>query len=174
MKYLKPQQYQAVIALASGENILSICSRLGISRSTIDRWVKNENFQQLYQNACLEAYKSGIAELCLGASQAAIYLRSIITDPDVPSAVKVRAIDVLFRHASSIERQDTELIQAIKVLLKNECLPAPIAKQIIYKLDNVAAEIIDSFDTDKIEKINDKQVIDLVKTAVLGSSTTDD
>ncbi|KAB8316172.1 hypothetical protein SD81_028270 [Tolypothrix campylonemoides VB511288] len=67
-----------------------------MSLSTIEKWKQKADFQELLQSAIQEIYIQSIAELGLGATEAARELRRIIGDPDVSDRVRISAIALLF------------------------------------------------------------------------------
>lgn len=173
---LNNSHYKAIIALASGEEKESVADRIGVTIRTIDRWLQREDFQELYHQACREAYRNGLATLCEGSADAALKLRGIINDPDVPSAVKVRAINVLFTHAATIEESSNELVHAVKILLRNKCIPTPVFNNLRSRIDNLQDEIKSSFNLEDNSR-GESELIKLIQGAVLGgdvSGSSDD
>lgn len=100
MEELTPIQNQALCLLAAGYNKQEVASRTEINTRTLARWEKEPNFKKKLKEAVAKTYDSTIAELVAGSREAAKKLKNIIDDPDVPSRVKVTAIQVLLNNAA--------------------------------------------------------------------------
>lgn len=114
MEEISPNQNQALCLLAAGYSAEEIAKSLGVSRRTIDNWKKLPNFKKLLRKAIAATYEAAIAELICGSREAAIELKTIISDPETPRAVKVRAISVLLGTAAKIK--DLELEERLEYL----------------------------------------------------------
>jgi len=113
---ISPNQNRALCLLAAGYSAEEIAKSLGVSRRTIDNWKKLPNFKKLLRKAIGETYDAAIAELVCGSREAAIELKTIISDPETPRAVKVRAISVLLGTAAKVK--DLELEERLESLEK--------------------------------------------------------
>lgn len=162
------KQSQIVIALANGESRKSLASRFEVTEKTLIRWMESETFQREYKEAQQRLFDAGIAVLAEGAIEAAWQLRGIISDPGVPSAVKIRAIDILFKHAATASREQ-ELIKAIEILTKEGLIPLEAARSITYKISSLGKDIVDSFGVKNQDENSKEKVLALIKAAVLGS-----
>lgn len=100
LEELTPIQNQALCLLAAGYSKQEVSTLTDIHIRTIIRWGKEPNFKKMLKEAVAKTYDSAIAELCSGAREAARKLKDIIDDPDVPSRVKVTAIQVLLNNAA--------------------------------------------------------------------------
>ncbi|MBW4450644.1 MAG: hypothetical protein KME38_28400 [Spirirestis rafaelensis WJT71-NPBG6] len=124
MEELTPTQNQALCLLAAGYDKHEVANISGITIRTLDRWRKNPKFDKLLKQAIRKTYDACIAELVSGSRDAARTLKSIISDSDVPSRVKVTAIQVLLTNASKVKDDLLEeRLEAVEALLdadKNE------------------------------------------------------
>lgn len=102
------KQHTAILHLATGSSIKEAALAAGVSTSAIDKWKKNEEFQQLLNSAIQQIYVAGIAELSLGCLAAAKELRRIATDPDTADRVKVSAITVIFGQMEKFKSWELE------------------------------------------------------------------
>ena len=158
------------MALANGEDKHALAARFEVTYRTLNRWMESESFQREYREAQQRLFEAGVSVLAEGATEAAWQLRGIISDPGVPSAIKIRAIDVLFRHASTANKEQ-DLIRAIDLLSKEGLIPHDAAKSIIARISSLGRDVVDSFGIrDASQDINGNKVIALIKSAVLGHS----
>lgn len=170
MEELTPSQRTALLALAAGENKHTVAAKAGVTVRTIERWLQKDNFKFLYNNACRESYFAGVAQLCDGAQAAAIQLRGIIADPDTLSTIKVRAIDILFKHAGRVGNGEIAIIQALKTLLTEGVIPGELAKQLLSKTTKITNEMQNIFTEGNEDREFDKnQAIALIQHAILGT-----
>lgn len=167
-KYDPYVQSQIVIALANGENRKNIAERFEISQATLAKWINSETFRREYKEATQHLYRSGISLLAEGAREAAYQLRGIISDPATPAVIKIRAIDVLFRHASTVD-QELQFTKALSLLSQEGLLPPGVVRNVSARIENIASEIVESLTTDTESKISESQAIQLVKSAILGN-----
>ena len=124
MEELTPTQNQALCLLAAGYDKHEVASVSGITIRTLDRWRKNPEFDKLLKQAIRKTYDAAIAELVSGSREAARTLKSIISDPNVPSRVKVTGIQVLLNNAARVKddllEERLEAVEAILDADKNE------------------------------------------------------
>lgn len=124
MEELTPIQNQALCLLAAGYNKQEVASLTEINTRTLTRWEKEPNFKKMLKEAVAKIYDAAIAELVSGSREAARQLKNIIHDPDVPSRVKVTAIQVLLNNAAKAKDDLLEeRLEAVEALLdadKNE------------------------------------------------------
>lgn len=97
---LEENQITALCLLAAGYQISVVAERTGVTRRTIERWKLQPEFKKTLREAMCRVYDSAIAELTLGAKEAALELKRIIHDSDVPAKVKITAINVLLTHTA--------------------------------------------------------------------------
>ncbi len=102
------KQHTAILHLATGSSIKEAALAAGVSTSAIDKWKRNEEFQQLLNDAIQKIYLAGIAELAKGCLESARELRRIATDPDAGDRVKVSAISALFGQIEKVREWELE------------------------------------------------------------------
>ena len=68
---LTPQQEQACLLLASGENLTDVADKLSLNRGTIYKWQQNKAFECFFNKQCQE-YKDEVRNGLLGLHQQAI------------------------------------------------------------------------------------------------------
>lgn len=68
---LTPQQEQACLLLASGENLTDVADKLSLNRGTIYKWQQNKAFECFFNKQCRE-YKDEVRNGLLGLHQQAI------------------------------------------------------------------------------------------------------
>lgn len=68
---LTPQQEQACVLLASGENYTAVAEALNINRGTLYRWLQLPTFECYYNSQCKE-YQDEVKNSVLGLHQQAI------------------------------------------------------------------------------------------------------
>lgn len=124
MEELTPKQNQALCLLAAGYTQEEVASLTKIGSRTISTWKREPNFKKMLKEAVAKTYDAAIAELVAGSRQAARKLKDIIDNPDVPSRVKVSAIQVLLNNAAKAKDDILEeRLEAVENLLyadKNE------------------------------------------------------
>ena len=124
MEELTPKQNQALCLLVAGYTQEEVASLTKIGLRTLSTWKREPNFKKMLKEAVAKTYDAAIAELVAGSRQAARKLKDIINDPDVPSRVKVTAIQVLLNNAAKAKDDLLEeRLEAVEALLdadKNE------------------------------------------------------
>lgn len=95
-----PRQYRALVCLAAGGSNKEAADLAGVSVRAIETWKSKSNFQRLLREATVRVFDQAIAELVLGAQEAAEQLRGIITDEETPARIKISAISTLLTNAS--------------------------------------------------------------------------
>ena len=80
-----------------------------IAPRTLLRWLQLPEFRDPYLKARREAVGQSIARMQQATGAAAITVLKLMTDPNVPAAVKLRAAECVFAHAiKGIELEDIE------------------------------------------------------------------
>jgi hypothetical protein len=81
----------------------------GVGARTLIRWLKLPEFHAAYLKARREAVGQSIARMQQATGAATITVLKLMTDPNVPAAVKLRAAECVFAHAiKGIELEDIE------------------------------------------------------------------
>ena len=93
-------QIKALCLIAAGNSSNDVVAQTGVTKRTIDRWRTQPEFKRMLQNAMAEMYDSAVAELVLGARDAAKILKEIINNEEVPTKNKISAINILLSNAA--------------------------------------------------------------------------
>jgi transposase-like protein len=99
----------AIIALLTQRSAEDAARAIGISSTTLLRWMKEPEFDAAYREARRAAFGQSIARLQQGAAAAATTLLKVMLDQGTPPATRVRAADSVLNHAAkAIELDDIE------------------------------------------------------------------
>ena len=100
---------EAIAALLTQRSLEDAAKTAGIGTQTLLRWLKLPEFQAAYREARRQAVQQAVARLQQATGAAAITVLKLMTDPNVPAAVKLRAAECVFAHAiKGIELEDIE------------------------------------------------------------------
>ncbi len=100
---------EAIAALLTQRNTEDAARAVGISVSTLLRWMKEPEFKAAYREARRIAFGQSVARLQQAASAAVSTLLKVMVDPATPPATKVKAVDSVLDHAAkAIEIEDIE------------------------------------------------------------------
>ena len=100
---------QAIAALLTQRNTEDAARVVGISVSTLLRWMKEPEFNTAYREARRLAFGQSVARLQQASSAAVSTLLKVMVDPASPPSTKVRAADSVLDHAAkAIEIEDIE------------------------------------------------------------------
>ena len=103
------KQEEAIAALLSHRSIEDAAQAINVAPRTLLRWLQVPEFRDAYLKARREAVGQSIARLQQATGAAAITVLKLMTDPNVPAAVKLRAAECVFAHAiKGIELEDIE------------------------------------------------------------------
>jgi hypothetical protein len=98
---------RAIQALLEQPTSEKAATSIGISYTTLWRWMQQENFKVRLHEARRQAYDQSTARLQQASSAAVGTLLRVMTDPTAPVASKVRAADLVLVHAAkAVDRQD--------------------------------------------------------------------
>jgi transposase-like protein len=101
---------EAVAALLSHKSVEDAARSMGLNPNTLLRWLQLPEFQDAYRKARREAVHQSVARLQQATGAAGITILKLMTDPNVPSAVRLRAAECVFDHAiKGIELEDIEV-----------------------------------------------------------------
>jgi hypothetical protein len=114
-KDLTTRQVQGVIALMSSPSISAAADKIGVQRRTLERWLKDDNF-----NAALQAQK---AEALAQASRALLHLAQGATIA-LAQGLKAEKISVRLRSADIVLTKLLQLHSAIEVEQRLDALEA--------------------------------------------------
>jgi transposase-like protein len=100
---------EAIAALLTQRNVEEAARAAGIGTQTLLRWLKVPEFVKEYRKARREAVHQSIARLQQATGAAATIVLKLMTDPNVPAAVKLRAAECVFDRAfKGVELEDIE------------------------------------------------------------------
>lgn len=109
---LTPQQEQACILLASGENVTDVADKLNLNRGTLYKWQQNKAFECYYNKQCQE-YKDEVKNGLLGLHQQAVTtIQQLITTGS--EATRLKAATWVLDKVEAIEVGETSIRRALK------------------------------------------------------------
>lgn len=109
---LTPQQEQACILLASGENVTDVADKLSLNRGTLYKWQQNKAFECYYNKQCQE-YKDEVKNGLLGLHQQAVAtIQRLITTGS--EATRLKAATWVLEKVEAIEVGETSIRRALK------------------------------------------------------------
>jgi hypothetical protein len=99
----------AISALLISRNLEEAARSVGISLSTLIRWMRLPEFDKAYRDARRSAFSQSVARLQQASGAAVTVLLKVLLDPRTPPGTKVRAADSVLDHAAeAIELEDIE------------------------------------------------------------------
>ncbi len=100
----------AIAALLTQRNVEDAARAAGIGTQTLLWWLKIPEFVKEYRNARREAVQQAVARMQQATGAAGTVVLKLMTDPNVPAAVKLRAAECVFDRAmKGIEFEDIEV-----------------------------------------------------------------
>ena len=100
---------EAVAALLSQRSVEDAARAIGVNANTLLRWLEIPDFREAYRQARREAVHQAVARLQQATGAAGLTILKLMTDPNVPAAVRLRAAECVFDHAiKGIELEDIE------------------------------------------------------------------
>ena len=100
---------EAIAALLTHRNIDEAAQAAKIGTNTLLRWMKEPEFDEAHRAARRQALHQSIARLQHATGAAAITVLKLMTDSNVPAAVRLRAAECVFDHAiKGVELEDIE------------------------------------------------------------------
>jgi len=115
------KQEEAIAALLSHRSIEDAARAINVAPRTMLRWLQVPEFRAAYLKARREAVGQSIARMQQATGAATITVLKLMTDPNAPAAVRLRAAECVFTHAikgielEDIETRLTELERAAEV-----------------------------------------------------------
>jgi hypothetical protein len=101
------KQEEAIAALLTQRNVDEAAKAAGVGTRTLLRWLREPEFQADYLKARREAVHQAVARLQQATGVASLTMLKLMTDQNVPAAVRLRAADCVFNHAmKGIENED--------------------------------------------------------------------
>jgi hypothetical protein len=103
------KQEEAIAALLSHRSIEDAAQAINVAPRTMLRWLQVPEFRNAYLKARREAVGQSIARMQQATGAATITVLKLMTDPNAPAAVRLRAAECVFTHAiKGIELEDIE------------------------------------------------------------------
>src|SRR5271155_5674351 len=100
---------QAIAALLTQKSVEEAARAIDLNPNTLLRWLELPEFQRDYLKARREGVYQSVARIQQATGAAAITILKLMTDPNVPAAVRLRAAECVFDHSiKGIELLDTE------------------------------------------------------------------
>jgi transposase-like protein len=104
------KQEEAIAALLSQRNIEDAARVVGVTEKTLRRWMQEPQFNAQYLRARREGVSQAIARMQQATGAAGAVVLKLMTDPNVPAAVRLRAAECVFdRPIKGIELEDIEV-----------------------------------------------------------------
>ena len=99
----------AIAALLTNRNIDEAAKAVGLSPTTLLKWMKIPEFDQAYREARRDAFRQSTARLQQASGAAVTTLLKIMVDGTAPASTRLRAADIVLAHTSkAIEIEDIE------------------------------------------------------------------
>jgi hypothetical protein len=91
---------EAIVALLANRSIEEAARSVGVTNKTLQRWMKEPEFDAAYRDARKTAFGQATARLHHLSSAAVSTLGKVMLDPATPPATKVRAADSVLNHTT--------------------------------------------------------------------------
>ena len=100
---------EAIAALLSHRSVEDAARAIDINANTLLRWLEIPEFRDAYRKARREAVHQAVARLQQATGAASLTLLKLMTDPNMPGAVRLRAAAYVFDYAiKGVEIDDIE------------------------------------------------------------------
>jgi hypothetical protein len=105
---------EAIAALLTRPSIEDAARGVGVSEKTIRRWLQDPQFNARYLQARRDSVRQASARMQQATGAAGTIILRLMTDPNVPPAVRLRAAECVFDHAiKGVELDDIEARVAV-------------------------------------------------------------
>ncbi len=122
MKVLPAKQQKAVASLLAKPTLKDAATDAGISETTLWRWLQEEDFRQVYQQARSRMLEGTLANLAAAGPDAVAVLKNIMADATATPAARVSAaravLEFLIRSQELLEVEAR--LRALEARLTNE------------------------------------------------------
>ena len=117
---LKPRQLKAIDALLRGKGLAGAAAEAGVSRMTLHRWRRDQDFRAAYAEAVRRVFGEGIDRLQAAARKAVRALERGLRSPK--AADQIRSADRLLAHGlRAAELRDlAERVEALEKALEQK------------------------------------------------------
>ena len=100
---------QAIAALLNHRTTEEAAKAVGIGVTTLFRWLNEPEFRAAYLKARRESVSQAIARMQQAAGAAGVTILKLMTDPNAPAAVRLRAAESVYDIAvKGVETEDIE------------------------------------------------------------------
>src|SRR5579863_10342671 len=100
---------EAIAALLSHRSVEEAARAISLNPNTLLRWLEIPEFRETYRKARREAVQQAVARLQQATGIASLTMLKLMTDPNVPGAVRLRAAAYVFDYAiKGVEVDDIE------------------------------------------------------------------
>ena len=100
----------AIVALLSHRTVEDAANAIGIATKTLLRWLQISEFRAEYLKARREVVCQAIARLQQATGAAGVTILKLMTDPNVPASVKLRAaVEVFGLAIKGVEVEDIDV-----------------------------------------------------------------
>jgi len=110
MKDQSRKKEATILALVSNPTIREAAQVVGVSETTIYRWLQDPEFERNYRNARTQVVRHAIAALQGACSQAVEVLKEVMTNTESPATTRVTAARAVLE--MSIKAVEIEDLQA--------------------------------------------------------------
>jgi len=101
---------EAIVALLSHRSVEEAARAINLNPNTLLRWLEIPEFKNAYLKARRQAVHQAVARLQNSTGTASLVVLKLMTDPNVPAAVRLRAAEcALDRAMKGIELEDIEV-----------------------------------------------------------------
>jgi len=101
------KQEEAIAALLTQRNTEDAARTVGVTPKTLLRWMKLPEFKAAYREARWEGVNQAFARMQQATGAAGTVALKLMTDPNVPAAVRLRAAEFVFDRAiRGVELED--------------------------------------------------------------------
>jgi transposase-like protein len=100
---------EAIVALLSSRSVEEAAQKIGVNPNTLLRWLKEPEFNVAYLAARRTGVHQAVARMQQATGAAGAVVLRLMTDANVPAAVRLRAAECVFDRAiKGIELEDIE------------------------------------------------------------------
>ncbi len=99
----------AIAALLTHRSVEDAARAVDLNHNTLLKWLKLPDFVNEYREARREAVHQSVARIQQATGAAATTVLKLMTDPNIPAAVRLRAAECVFDRAfKGVELEDIE------------------------------------------------------------------
>lgn len=119
---LTPKMEAAITELVAPRSVSDVARILGISTRTLQRWMKLPAFDGAYREARRLAYDQSIGRLRQAAGPAASIILRVMTDPNAPASVRLKAAEAVLEYARAewTDVEGAEMPPTINVIFEHD------------------------------------------------------